>query len=180
MKVLNYYRIKTNWLAEKDDHALEKAKTEELVFATSYTEAEMIAMSLIEKYDRSRFGDVSFEIIKTKINELLYNSILQSETELVSNLICCYFEEKDDTGVGLYQVKVYFTEVDEKSGKGKHSTETIFTPAASNAEASHIVQEYLRRMGEQRDFTIRDTKFDKAEAIYWPIEKYKQQINVMS
>ena len=54
--MFNYYRIKTDWLAEQEDGKLQKTKTEELVFASSYTEAEKVAYALAEKYERAKFG----------------------------------------------------------------------------------------------------------------------------
>lgn len=175
--MLNYYRVKTDWLAEQEDGKLQKTKTEELVFASSYTEAEAVACALAEKYQRSKFGDVQIEIVKTKISELLYNNILQTDDQATHGLITNYFEEPDTTGVGMYQVKVYYTEIDEVSGKEKHQTETIFTPARSNADASEAVISYLKRVGEQRDYVVRDARFDKAEAILWPAETYQKKVN---
>lgn len=180
MKGFNYYRIKTNWLAEKEDGSLEKARTEELVFASSYTEAEILAHDLIEKYQRSKFGTPTFEIIKTKIDDLLYSEVLSVDDVMTSHHICCYFEEADNTGVGLYQVKVYYTWTDDNTGKEKHSTETIFIPAYSNTDATKLVLAFLEKSGETRDYIVRDTKFDKAEAIFWSQEHYERVINRMS
>lgn len=177
MEGFNFYRIKTDWTAEKEDGGLAKVKTEELVYAPTYSEAEKVAYALIEKYDRTHFGSVSYEIVKTKISEMLYNTILQTDNTLTAGLITNYFEESDVTGVGMYQVKVYYTEVDEKTGKEKHSTETIFTPAKSNADATSYVLAYLKKVGETRDYVVRDTRFDKAEAILWPTDVYNEQVN---
>ena len=175
--MFNYYRIKTDWLAEQEDSSLKKTKTEELVYASSYTEAEKVAYALAERYERGRFGDFQIEIVKTKISELLYQPILQTDDTLICGLISSYFEESDTTGVGMYQVKVYYTMVDEETEKVKHQTETIFTPAASNSDASLAVTTYLEKIGEQRDFVIRDARFDKAEAIIWPTDLYQEKVN---
>lgn len=177
METFNYFRIKTEWTAEQEDGGLKKVKTEELVYASCYTEAEKVAYELIERYNRTKFGSANFEIIKTKISELLYNNILQTDNELICGLLTSFFEEADDTGVGLYQVKVYYTEVDEKSGKEKHSNETIFTPAKSNSDATDYVLSYLKKVGETRDYVVRDTRFDRAEAILWSPEVFNQQVN---
>lgn len=44
----DYFRIKMTWTAEQEDGSLAKVKTEDLVYASSYTEAEKIAYALIE------------------------------------------------------------------------------------------------------------------------------------
>lgn len=173
----NFYRIKTEWVSEKEDKSLAKVKTEELVYAENYTDAECVACELIHKYDRTRFGDVNYEIVKTKISELLYNQILQTDMTRIVDRVTSYFEESDTSGVGMYQVKVYYTEIDPKTAKEKHSTETIFTPAKSNSDATQCVLDYLKKVGESRDYIVRDTRYDKAEAILWPFEFYQNKVS---
>lgn len=173
----NFYRIKTEWVSEKEDKSLSKVKTEELVYAENYTDAESVACELIRKYDRTRFGSVNYEIVKTKISELLYNHILQTDTAQIANRVTSFFEEGDNSGVGMYQVKVYYTEIDPKSAREKHSTETIFTPANSNYDATQYVLDHLKNVGETRDYIVRDTKYDKAEAILWPYEFYMSKVS---
>ncbi len=180
MKGFNYYRIKMEWLSEKEDKSLAKTKTEELVFASSYSEAESVAYALIERNERARFGSVNFEIIKTKISELLYSNALEEDETTLKGLITSYFAESDTSGVGMYRVRVLYITIDEKTGKEKRSTENIFTPAMSNTDAASIVLNYLQRVGETRDYVVRDTSYDKAEAILWPVEVFNSQVNKMA
>lgn len=168
MNGFNYYRLKMAWQGESEDGAVNKIKTEELVYASSYTEAEKLAFALIEQEQRDKFSGVSYEIVKTKIEELIFNDNLRTDNTLTCGLINCYFEESEDTGVGLYGVKVMFISVDEKSGKEKRSHSVIYTPAKSNADASAIVGDYLRNSSERGDFVVRDAKFDATSAIFCP------------
>lgn len=153
------------WTREAQDGTLQKAKTEELAYVTSYTEAEKIAYALINDEDRTKYGNVNFEILKTKISEMLYNETLEHDDILIGGLVCNYFTEPESSGVGLYSVKVVSTTIDEKSNKEKKETYTIFTPAKSNTDAARRVSDYLS--DTMTDFIIRDIKFDKAEAILW-------------
>ncbi|MDR1119453.1 MAG: DUF4494 domain-containing protein [Dysgonamonadaceae bacterium] len=172
----NYYRIKTGWVAENGDGSLTKKKTEELVLASSYTEAEKVACAIAEDQNRAQFGSLfTFEIVKTKIGELLYNSTLRYDDTLTEGLVTSYFEEDDSTGTGLYAVKVMYIELDEKSGKEKYSSDTIYTPATSNADASDIVERFLKK-NETRDFVIRDSKYDRAESILWSPQVHKEKL----
>jgi hypothetical protein len=172
----NYYRIKTDWTAEKQDGNLTKTKTEELVLASSYTEAEAVAYAIAEDQNRTQFNSsIGIEITKTKIKELLYNDTLSCDNKLIAGLIQNYFEEADNTGVGLYAVKVMYIELDEKTGKEKQSNDTIYVPSTSNADASDFVNQYLKKV-ETRDYVIRDIKFDKAEAILWSPEIHQEKI----
>jgi hypothetical protein len=163
---LGYYRIKTEWTKETSTGALAKVKTEELVLATSYTEAEKVAYGIIEDQSRTQFGSANLEIIKTKISNVLFNRILAQDPKPICGLICNFFEESEESGFGFYTVKVVYFETDEKSGKTKSSNDMFFVPATSNANA--IVRVEHRLADSALDFVIRDTKFDKAEAIYWP------------
>ena len=72
-----------------------------------------------------------------------------------------------------------FIEVDEKTGKEKRSNENIYVPAISNIEAAQYVREYLKKVGEMREFIVRDTKFDKAAAILWPAEVHQEKTRLI-
>ena len=125
---LDYYRIKTEWVSEADNGELQKTKTEELVLATSYTEAETVAHSIADVQSRGKFGSVNIEIIKTKINDVLINDILAQEEGTTAGLICSYFQESDESGVGLYAVKIVNFYIDEKSGKNVGSAVGAMPP----------------------------------------------------
>lgn len=170
---MDYYRIKTEFTDEnQQDGSLYKRKSEDLVMAASYTEAEKIAYALIESLGRAELNEnVTFEIIRTKIEEVLYNNVLATDKQLVCGLTNAHFEEDEDSGVGLYAVKVMLSEMDEKTGKIRKSNEVIYTPATSNKDAADYVTKYLKKV-ETRDFIIRDIKFDKAESILWPADVY--------
>lgn len=171
-KILSYFRIKTEMVREGDDGSLNRQKIEELVLASCYTEVEQLAYQLIMDENRNRFSSVKFEIIKTKIADVLYNDILQTATD-ANDFVCNFFEESETSGVGLYCVKVVFITCDEKTAKNKKVTELFYVPASSNSDATKRINEHLK--GSTADFIIRDTKFDKAEAIYWPSEVYKDK-----
>ena len=84
-----------------------------------------------------------------------------------------FFSESENSGTGLYSVKTDFFTVDEKTAKEKKTTETFYTPATSNADANHRIIEHLR--DTMSDYVIRDAKFDRAEAIYWPTEVHRNK-----
>lgn len=171
---LDFYRIKTEWTKELDTGALEKAKTEELVMASSYTEAEKVAYAIAEDQVRTHYGSINVEIIKTKINDVLFNDIFVQDERTTCGLICNFFEDSEESGVGLYMVKVVIFTVDEKTGKTRRSAQTVFTPATSNADAAKRIEGLMNEGAN--DFVIRDTKFDKAEAIYWPASVQQQKV----
>lgn len=172
-KVLSYFRVKTEYTAELPNCALAKKKIDELILATSYTEAEMLVHAIILSLNRTQFGSVNYEIIKTKISDVLFNDVL-TQDEPVKGFCCNCFEEDETTGVGLYAVTVMFITVDEKTAKEKKNTEVYYVPALSNADATKRINEHLKDMTV--DFVIRDTKFDKAEAIYWPLDVHSDKV----
>lgn len=179
MNGFNYYRIKTVWTGQDDMGGLTKVKTEELVYASSYTDAEKVAYAIIEQENRRQYSEeVQLEIIKTKIEDVLFNDNLRKDDRLTNGLVSCFFEESDDTGVGLYGVKVMFITIDEKTAKEKRKHSTIYVPAGSNSDASAIVSDYLRQSPGMGDFVIRDAKFDPTAAIYWPQEIYSSKSSI--
>lgn len=103
-------------------------------------------MKLTEGKDE--FGDVDVEIVRTKISEVAYNDTFATDTELICGLISYFFEESEDTEVGLYQVSLVYYDVDEKTGKTKSSNSTIYVPAYSSSEAIENIRTYLKRAGK--------------------------------
>ena len=174
---LDFYRIKTEWVKECESGELAKAKTEELVMVTNYTEAEKVAYAIAEDQSRTQFGSMNIEIIKTKINNVIFNDILAQDEKTVCGLICNFFEESEESGVGLYMVKVVIFTTDEKTGKTKRTTQTVFVPATSNADATKRVEKDMN--DGMFEFVIRDTRFDKAEAIYWPTEIHQNKTKAL-
>lgn len=173
-----YFRIKTECKVEKPNMELGKKKIEELVYATSYTEAEIMAHELIASLNRSQFGDAIYEIIRTKIDDVLYNSVLVSEGNFPNGFSYNYFEEPETSGVGLYAVSVVYVTIDEKTAREKTTTEVFYVPAKSNSDATERINQHLKDC--PTEFIIRDTKFDKVEAIYWPIDVLKAKIEAIN
>ena len=175
-KDFNYFRIKMAYKGTNDLGAIVPIKSEDLVMATCYTEAEQIAYKLTEGKDE--FGDVDVEIVRTKISEVAYNDTFATDTELICGLISYFFEESEDTEVGLYQVSLVYYDVDEKTGKTKSSNSTIYVPAYSSSEAIENIRTYLKRAGETREYTIRNVKYDKAQSVMVTPETHQNNIRV--
>lgn len=171
-KELSYFRIKTECIVELPDGALGKKKIDELVLAANYTDAEALTHEIISSLNRTQFGSVNYEIIKTKIDDIIFNDVLSQE-ETIKDYVCNYFEEDESSGVGLYVVKVDFFILDEKTAKEKKTTENFFVPALSNADATDRIERFLKKT--MSDFVIRDAKFDKTEAIYWPLDVHNRK-----
>lgn len=167
----NYYRIKMMWKGELEDGSLEKIKTEDLVYASSYTEAEKMAYAIIEDQNREKHEPIySLEIIKTKIGDMLCNDTLDHDDRLIGGMVYNFFPTIEN-GEGFYGVKVLIITVDEKTAKEKKTYETIYTPAQNNTEAAQRVLKYLGGA----DAIVRDVKFDKAESILWPTDIFKSK-----
>lgn len=169
----NFYRLKTDWIKELADGSLSKVKTEELILAESYSEVEKMAYAIAEDQQRTQHGPISYEIVKTKISDILYNDVLVSENT-IEGKVENYFEQSDDNGAGLYSVKVVTFILDEK-GNEKKQTDTYYVPAFSNNDAYQAICDYM--VGSTSDYVIRDIKFDKAEAIFWDEETHKSKKN---
>jgi hypothetical protein len=163
---MKLFRITTAWLRENPETgAAEKIKTDELVEAQNFTEAETVGFAITEHEQRFKLGDVDINIKRIdNITEIIHNSeVLATSDELIQGLTYSFFEGEEDSGEGLYNVKVVFTETGE-NGKDKKITETYLVPASSNGEATQIVTNRIKKL-DSRIFVVRDAKFDKASAI---------------
>lgn len=174
--IFDFYRIKMAYQGTNNEGAVVLFKTEDLVMATCYSEAEQIAYKLSEGKDE--FGKVEYEILKTKISEVVYNDTFMTDTELTCGLITYYFEEDESTEVGLYAVSVVYREMNEKTGKEKKTTETIYVPAYSSKEAIDNTNAFLKKVKEQRDWTIPNVKYDKAQSVLVTKETHQNNIRV--
>lgn len=171
----NYYRIKLSFLAEAEDGALVQAKTEDLAMATCYAEAEKIAYKLMEGNDQ--LGDVKYEVLKSKVTNILFNDTLKKSNSLTCGLMTLYFDEPADTEVGLYNVSAIITAI-KANGKANHQKETIYIPATSPKEAIKYASTYLEQnFKDAESYTIRNVKYDMAQSIMITPETYKTYTN---
>lgn len=170
-KEFNFYRIKMTYKGEASDGAIVPIKTEDLVMATCYTEAEQIAIRLMEGKDR--FGDVSYEIVKTKIDKVYFNDTFHIDENLVCGLITYYFEEDLDTEVGLYAVDAIVYVVDEKTGKTKANKVVIYVPARYSSEAIKDAKAIIGNDYTGCDYCVRNVKYDKAQSVMVTPETHK-------
>lgn len=119
-----FYRIKMTYQGEKEDGGLDTIKSEDLVMAVNYTDAEKIAFKLMEDKAIDDMESVKYEIIKTKITDVIYNNTFVTDVNLIGGLFIYYFEEGESTEVGLYSVQVIYIELKEngkENGKEKRS-----------------------------------------------------------
>lgn len=171
----DFYRIKMAYRAEAENGAIVPVKTEDLVMATCYSEAESIAYKLMEGKDQ--FGEVGYEIIKTKIGSVLYNDTFQTDENLICGLISYYFEEPEDTEVGLYAVSAVINFMDEKTGKIKPQKETIYLPAQSPRQAIVDATEFIDdAYPSAESYTIRNVKYDKAQSVMVTPDTHKANV----
>lgn len=168
-----YFRIKMQWKGVGEDGSIVKKKTEDLVYATSYTEAEKIAYALIESESREAYEPIfSLEITKVKMEDLIYNDTLESDTALVGGMVYSFFKYGAD-GEGFYNVYVITITIDERTAKEKMQRRVFFVPAQSNADATAKILKYL----PDADVIVRDVKFDNAQSILLPQTIYQQKVN---
>lgn len=162
---MQLFRITTTWLRENPESgAAEKTKTDELVEAANFTEAETVGFNIAERENRHLLSDVDINIKRIdNVSRIIHQDVLVTDEELLSGFIYNYFEGSEDSGEGLYNVKVVFTEINEK-GKEKKYAEIFLVPASSNGEATKVVADWVKKY-DSRDAVVRDAKFDKASAI---------------
>ena len=160
----SYFRIKLNYRAEQEDGSIASIKPEVLTMATCYTEAEIIANKIASENDT--FGHVTFEILKTKIEEVIFNETLLANTDkyIDLNMVEYFFEEEEESEKGLYEVVYAYPVMNEINGKVKMQKASIHVPATSSANA---IKNFTRFIGDNcmEKAIIRTVKYDKAKII---------------
>lgn len=162
-KNFNFYRIKMAFKDEANDGAIIPVKTEDLVMATCYSEAEQIAYRLMEGKDR--FSDVTYEICKTKIDKVYFNDTFSVDNNLICGLVSYYFKEDLDTEVGLYSVDAVVYVADEKTGKTKAVKVVTYIPASFPSEAIRDTKKIIGDEYQNCDYCVRSVKYDKAQSV---------------
>lgn len=164
-------------MAEDENGVVSPKKFECLVMAENYTDAEKTAYCIAEDLGvGNRIVDI--EIMRTKITELVYNDTFAVDTKLTNGLFCYYLEEGEDSEVGIYQVSVVYHEDDEATGKTKDRNYSIYVPAESAIDVKKRLEEHMARVKDDRDYSIRNIKFDKADSVY--VTKGTHQSNIKS
>lgn len=175
-EVLKLFRLKTTWLQTNPaDGGVSKVKTEEIVQAVSYTDAEKIAYEIADQENRCELGDIDIEIVRMKPCDIIFHNCLVSSEKLVCGLVENHFEGEENSGEGLYLVNYVIITIDEKSGKEKATRASLFVPATDNKNAYECAVSYLKN--GMCDYTIKDIKFDKASSLLLDQKYYETIVN---
>lgn len=168
---MDFYRLRFEYTGEDSEGKLITKKEENLVVAVNYADAEAIAYEIMADASMTQFDDnVKYEIIKTKISELLFTNVFCTDEDFKDKFVLYYLEEEESES-GLFAVKVLYTEINDK-GKSKNQKEDIYVAASDPKEAFIFVHQYLKNV-ETRDWSIRDVKFDKASSVLVTAEMHK-------
>lgn len=160
---MDFYRLRFEFIGEDETGKLITKKQEDLVVAVNYTDAETIALEIMNDMAMTQFDDrVKYEIIKTKISEIMLTNVFSIDEEFKRKYILYYLTEGEEEA-GLFAVTVVYTEINDND-KPKKTKEDIYVAAANPKEAYTFVQKYLNHV-ETRDWVIRNVKFDKASSV---------------
>lgn len=160
-----FFRLKFAYRQPNDNGGVEKVKTEMFVECETYTEAEKMAYSVIEKEKFSNYEECEYEIVKTKFksSDFIDNKTLQIDksNESINGLIEHYFSTESD---GFYIIKMKLITIDERTGKEKKSPLVCIVSEKSIHNAAATARDYMSK--GLVDFEIVGTQLDPAEAIY--------------
>lgn len=122
-----------------DDNGKEKTfKQEFLAECLNYTEAEKLAMKIIEEYEMNKIETCSYDIKKLpNANNILYNDnfTVDENCYKTEKVVSLYFEKDNQN---LYQVDIKL------SGDDSTSKETYYVPATSTNKAVTAVLDLFR------------------------------------
>lgn len=166
-----YYRIKMTFPVIGESGKPTKVKADDIVAAVNYTDAEKVAMLLIRNQGRDENGDVEYEIVKTKIDELFPSNLLivDHDTVFVGRAYAG-FDDSEGCTDGLYQVKLRHEEGLNDKGERTFKTETVWVIAKSSDHAKEIAETRFDGLG----CIIREIKYDPAESIIVPKEFFEK------
>lgn len=166
------YRIKFTYTEETETGKVVKKKMECLAQCVNYTDAETLANVII---DREGFDNVSYEIIKTKIESysILLNNLLDTDEKLTCKLNELFFSGEEDTFVCV-KVNIFATPENDKDTK-----EEYIIPAKSNVAAIDYLAKYLSKVQEMTadKYVVEESKRDKAEILFLEPAIYESKMS---
>lgn len=163
------FRLKFAFDDRNEEGKLKKAKLECLVECETYSEAEKMAYDIIEREGLGTYGDVEYEIAKTKlsISNFIDNNTLSANRGMVNGKTECYFSDETDA---FFIVKMKLYSYNEK-GKKQQTLLTCVVSDESINKAIATVRTYMS--SAMQDYVITDTKMDAAEYLYLSPSSYK-------
>ena len=175
MNALSLFKIKFAYKGEKEDGCLEKIKLQVMAACTSYTEAESVAMKIIQNENMAMYECEDPEIVRCKTNVqniLLNDTVVESDT-LVCGLSELYFE---NTGDAFFTVKV---KVMSNVENGKSFNAEYLLPAKSSVSAIEMVKSFLVYKGyRQSEFKIISHRTEATESLYLDPDMIESKMDI--
>ena len=161
----SYFRIKMSFSFKNDQGKTEKAKTEDIVYAVNYMDAEKVAYALIKDQHRDEVSEPEYEIQKTKIADLHPSKLLIVDHDTtLAGLVYASFDNGEYSCDGLYQVKVNHEDGLDKDGEPTFKNETVWVIGKSSDHTTELAMARFDGCSPK----IKEVKFDKAESIIVP------------
>jgi len=177
MNLSSLFKIKFAYKAENEKREIEKKKLQVMAYCANYTEAESLAMKLIEKENMAKYECDDPEIIrsKTPLCNVLLNDSMTADNILLNGLSELFFENDGDA---LFIVKVkIFTDLE----KGKSFKTEYILPSTSGISAINYVKKYLLYKGyRSEEFQILSHSIDATESLYLTTESIEQKMETDS
>lgn len=165
---------KTN---DPDTGDVEKVKTEVLAQCINYTDAEALAVKLIDMENMCKFEPADYEIVKQKFShanmELTDEVMGYDNNTLINGLVEHFFEDEDSH---IYFVKVTVPVEDLDSGKTKNEKHEAYVSAKSAGDALSYFSRILMDAGSKY-IVKKQVRMDEASAIYLTPETHAQVFN---
>ena len=153
------FKIKFSYQAENETGALENKNLQVLAQCCNYTDAEKLALCIVERdrLDRFECSDPEITRLKTPVSGLLLNDTVDTSDDLTCKLVEVFFPNEGDS---WYNVKIDVDSVvDEKVKKNK---EEYLLPASSTTDA---IKKLTPQMN-MKDYKVTHTSIDKSELVY--------------
>lgn len=171
------FRIKFAYKADNQETgSIDKVKSEVLAQCVNYTDAEALAVKLIELEEMSKYEPADYEIIRQKFSHAdleLSDKVMNFDTEaLVNGLVEHYFIDADSQ---LYLTKAMLPYIDD-NGNEKFTKLEAYVSAKSAVEAINYFRKVLVNRGD-KGFSFKQVKAENVNAIYLCPETHAQVFN---
>ncbi len=153
------FKLKFAYKGENEKGELENKKLQVLAQCCNYTDAEKLALCIVERDNLDQFECADPEIVrmKTPVSGILLNDTVEHGKDLTCKLVELFFP---NTGDAWFNVKVDVENVVDE--KVKTSKEEYLLPAKSTTDAIGKLAPHMN----MRDYKVTHTSLDQSELVY--------------
>ena len=170
---MEFFKSKVGYISENPESLkAEKTKEEWLILAENYTDAEAQIHELISYFQLTNISpNVNYEILKTKINEVLLTDAFDIDREYKNDRVIYGFDLNTENAV--FEIEASF-ENEQEDGSIKIKAQKFYIGAETSTSSIALAEKFIKKM-DGRTFKITGCKKTAFKSVVLSVGKHEGQ-----